>query len=343
MNLDKLYKMQEELDQHIIEKHNIKMSKEELLDNTILEEEEYPNGYPYIRQETYDFIKQHFTIDNVDIVKGISLKGTRYADYKGYQLISIYINKDTNRVIREHHIIGFFIFGERMIGRQINHINLNKADNRPANLEIVTASENIQHYFDNATSNNLRGINAKLTETDVVEIRGKKKEGITLKKLADEYGVVFQTISKICNYKSWEYVPDDIDLADLDFSKYQSLCKRTVNNKLDDKDEVASYALGIVSESAEVSDEVKKQLYHGHDKNPEKIKDELGDVMWYMANLATKYGLTLKDIAKHNITKLKERYPDGFSQDKSINRNEEVEQAYLKKHEENYRRQREGY
>lgn len=36
MNLDKLYKMQEKLDQHIIEKHNIKMSEEELLDNTIL-------------------------------------------------------------------------------------------------------------------------------------------------------------------------------------------------------------------------------------------------------------------------------------------------------------------
>ena len=36
MNLTKLYKMQEELDQHIIENNNIKMSKEELLDNTIL-------------------------------------------------------------------------------------------------------------------------------------------------------------------------------------------------------------------------------------------------------------------------------------------------------------------
>lgn len=36
MKLDKLYKKQEELDKHILEKHNIKMSKEELLDNTIL-------------------------------------------------------------------------------------------------------------------------------------------------------------------------------------------------------------------------------------------------------------------------------------------------------------------
>ena len=36
MNLSKLYKLQAELDKHIIEKHNIKMNKEELLDNTIL-------------------------------------------------------------------------------------------------------------------------------------------------------------------------------------------------------------------------------------------------------------------------------------------------------------------
>lgn len=36
MNLEKLYKMQEELDNHILQKHNIKMTKEELLDKTIL-------------------------------------------------------------------------------------------------------------------------------------------------------------------------------------------------------------------------------------------------------------------------------------------------------------------
>lgn len=36
MNLEKLYKKQEELDRYILQKHNIKMTKEELLDNTIL-------------------------------------------------------------------------------------------------------------------------------------------------------------------------------------------------------------------------------------------------------------------------------------------------------------------
>lgn len=50
------------------------------------------------------------------------------------------------------------------------------------------------------------------------------------------------------------------------------------------------------------------------------LKDELGDGLWYLAVLAALHGWSLSEIAEGNIEKLYKRYPDGFSQERSINR-----------------------
>ena len=44
--------------------------------------------------------------------------------------------------------------------------------------------------------------------------------------------------------------------------------------------------------------------------------------MWYLTNIATLYGIPMSYILNENIKKLEERYPDGFSEEKSINRKE---------------------
>jgi len=59
---------------------------------------------------------------------------------------------------------------------------------------------------------------------------------------------------------------------------------------------------------------------HGHPFDPESLKDELGDVLWYLAEAATAVGLNLEDIASQNVDKLIRRYPEGFSEEHSINR-----------------------
>lgn len=79
-------------------------------------------------------------------------------------------------------------------------------------------------------------------------------------------------------------------------------------------------ALGLAGEAGEVIDIIKKEVGHGHPQDPAKIAIELGDLMWYIANLADAYGLSLSDVATMNINKLKARYPDGFSTEASINR-----------------------
>ena|SRR5699024_59213 len=105
----------------------------------------------------------------------------------------------------------------------------------------------------------------------------------------------------------------------MNMNEYQSLSTRTLpkNNQFDN---LANYALGIVGESAEVADELKKVIYHGHDLNVDKLAEELGDVSHYLAGLCTMLDLSLEDVAKGNINKLKKRFPNGFNKEDSIKR-----------------------
>ena len=50
------------------------------------------------------------------------------------------------------------------------------------------------------------------------------------------------------------------------------------------------------------------------------IAKELGDICWYIAEAATAIGYSLEDIMQMNIDKLRKRYPEGFSAERSINR-----------------------
>ena len=81
-------------------------------------------------------------------------------------------------------------------------------------------------------------------------------------------------------------------------------------------------ALGLCGEAGEVGDLVKKHLFQGHELNREKIIDELGDVAWYIAETAYALGVDLETVLAGNIEKLKKRYPEGFSAERSIHREE---------------------
>lgn len=83
------------------------------------------------------------------------------------------------------------------------------------------------------------------------------------------------------------------------------------------------YALGLVGEAGELSDLIKKNVAHGHpitQDDRDKLVKELGDVFWYLSQLAREYGILLSEVAKTNILKLRARYPHGFSIGDSIAR-----------------------
>jgi NTP pyrophosphatase (non-canonical NTP hydrolase) len=79
-------------------------------------------------------------------------------------------------------------------------------------------------------------------------------------------------------------------------------------------------ALGLASEAGEVAEMVKKGIFHQHGLGREKLKKELGDVLWYIAALCTKLEVDMGEIMQGNIDKLKQRYPNGYSAVDSINR-----------------------
>lgn len=102
-------------------------------------------------------------------------------------------------------------------------------------------------------------------------------------------------------------------------NEYQKLAMRTATNKCL---EIANAGLGLAGEAGECADLIKKYIYHGHPFNKEELIKELGDVAWYIALTCTILNIDMENIFIENIEKLKQRYPEGFSVEKSINRNE---------------------
>lgn len=108
-----------------------------------------------------------------------------------------------------------------------------------------------------------------------------------------------------------------------DFNEYQRQASRTAGAGGEGERRLMVAALGLTGEAGEFANLVKKLTAHGHlEIDGAVLSDELGDVLWYLAEAATACGLSLGDIAMENIAKLKRRYPDGFSQERSINRDD---------------------
>jgi NTP pyrophosphatase (non-canonical NTP hydrolase) len=99
----------------------------------------------------------------------------------------------------------------------------------------------------------------------------------------------------------------------MDLNEYQQAARRTAIYA--DHHRVIYPALGLASEAGEVAGKVKKVLRdQGGDfaRAPlDAIKDELGDVLWYVAVLAGDLGLSLDEIAAANLGKLASRKERG--------------------------------
>jgi NTP pyrophosphatase (non-canonical NTP hydrolase) len=104
---------------------------------------------------------------------------------------------------------------------------------------------------------------------------------------------------------------------------YTELARRTRTTQTDPAEierAKANAALGLTGEAGEVADVMKKELFHRHDAHPDKIEEELGDLLWYASWVADLYGLTLTGCMQRNVDKLRARYPAGFRPEDSRNR-----------------------
>lgn len=115
----------------------------------------------------------------------------------------------------------------------------------------------------------------------------------------------------------------------LKINEYQKECLRTESGikyaTVSDGQPVSDLRLlnglmGLNGEAGECIDILKKYLFQGHELDKEHLAEELGDVAWYLSVTADALGYSLQEIFKMNIEKLRERYPDGFEEERSINR-----------------------
>ena len=69
--------------------------------------------------------------------------------------------------------------------------------------------------------------------------------------------------------------------------------------------------VGISGESGELLDTIKKHVIYQKPLDVENVKEELGDLLFYMSNLMQSVGLSFEEVLQHNIDKLSVRYASG--------------------------------
>ena len=102
--------------------------------------------------------------------------------------------------------------------------------------------------------------------------------------------------------------------------EYQQLAARTLSPAQTPDQRLANAALGLTGEAGEVAEHVKKHLFHATPLDRDAVVKELGDCLWYVAALAGTIGVTLDEVGAANIEKLRRRYPEGFSAERSRSR-----------------------
>ena len=143
-----------------------------------------------------------------------------------------------------------------------------------------------------------------------MEKAGMKHIGTETEKY-EKLGISYDAeVYEICNEKQEGLFAND----------YQRQAMTFLNPEMNRKDVLINGVMGLCGESGETIDIVKKHLYQGHELNKEKLAQELGDIAWYLAETAYALGLPLETIFRGNLEKLKKRYPEGFSVERSINR-----------------------
>lgn len=107
------------------------------------------------------------------------------------------------------------------------------------------------------------------------------------------------------------------------FNEYQAESNKTAQYP---KEELALYylGLGIAGEAGEVAEKIKKILRNDDgvvtDEKKEEIKKELGDILWYMAQVGVVLGFDFDDVAQTNLLKLQDRLERGVIKSQGDNR-----------------------
>lgn len=110
-----------------------------------------------------------------------------------------------------HRLVAAAFLGDPN-GREVNHVNGMKSDNRLVNIEYVTRSQNLRHRIDvlgikcTEDRNGENGHNTTLTNVKVLAIRKLYAEGKSLLELAERFGVTRSGIAHVVKRRNWTHI-----------------------------------------------------------------------------------------------------------------------------------------
>ena len=90
---------------------------------------------------------------------------------------------------------------------------------------------------------------------------------------------------------------------------YQAEARRTINPALTDEQRLLDAAAGLAEEAGEVLSHVRKHVMQGRTLDRDAVALELGDALWCLSIAADTLGVSLQDVARMNVEKLRARYP----------------------------------
>ena len=120
--------------------------------------------------------------------------------------------------------------------------------------------------------------------------------------------------------KYLEHLKQVVDSDGITANDYQRAAMRTDNKSQTEEERMLDALFGLCGEAGEVMDAYKKYRFQGHESYKDEMIIECSDLLWYAAKLADVLGVTLGEVMERNIEKLKKRFPDGFSKERSVNR-----------------------
>ena len=96
----------------------------------------------------------------------------------------------------------------------------------------------------------------------------------------------------------------------MDFDEYQLSAKPTIYPKQLNGG-IYFAAIGLAGEVGELLNKIKKIARDNAPVDKEALKEEMGDVLWYLSQIATELGISMSDVAESNLNKIKDRKQRG--------------------------------
>lgn len=138
--------------------------------------------------------------------KGKVLKLSISKKAKGYYVASLTTNNKTKQFF-VHRLVASAFIGPLPEGLFVNHIDGNKLNNIPSNLEYVTTSENLLHAFKNGlNTSRKRTRRCSLSDEQVRQIRDMYKEGLSVTEIGRRVGYKPSRVTELLNGKRYSWV-----------------------------------------------------------------------------------------------------------------------------------------